>query len=343
MKNKSLSLRKLYQEIVNEAHSVTDFPIALQRLIQLQVIEMFRVSETSSFERWTKEVNVSSFRDEEFVSLTNIGLMKKKNEGAGNKETSLSEVSYKARVEPYSNELTITRQMVVNDQLNAFGDLASAFVTAARDTQAELAITTLVSPGLAYNGNPFYSLSAHNNDLTYSDAGIDPFSTTINTANALVNARVQMVNQRDPFRPDRIVGVSPQYIICPPSYTDRLKLVLTSELVTDPVNDVLVANPARNMIPVENLIEEVRLESFTGLGSYIYLVANPQVRPAFLLSYLNANNTPQVYMKQSPLISVNGGGRSDFDYPFDDLTYVGALDFGFNVGEPLGVIRLQKV
>lgn len=339
---KPLSLKQFYTEYVAEAHSVTDFPVALGKLVQIQIVDLFSTDNTSTFNSWMRKSSVGSFRKEDRLSFTNLPLLKKKNEGSGNEEGTLYEVNYQIQAETYSLDLVITRQMVVNDSLNAFGDLAQGFITSAIDTQSELAVTTLVNPGLAYDGIAFYNDSSHSNDSTYTDAGVAPFAPTINTANALVAARVKMLNQRDPYHPERFIGKKPNYIVCAPSYFNNLQLILTSDTVVDPANDVMVPNPAKNLISPANLIEEPRLESYIGLGDYIYMLLDPVQRPGFEVAYLNGQDSPEVFMKESPLIRLNGGGRSDFDYPFDDITYHARLDFGMNTAEPRAVLRLQR-
>lgn len=344
----NFSIYNLYRDVVekvSEAHATTDFPKALGQLMQAQILNLYQVDTTTNFSRWTKASTVSTYRPEERYALTNIGLMKRRREGQGATETSLKEISYLVQTTNWALEIEITREMVINDNLGIFNDLAQQFVNSALDTQAEEVIKLLTTPGNAYDGFPFYVTAGDRvNDSSFSISGGGIWTPTLEAAQALVSAGIVMETYTDPFREERYVGMSPDRIVMAPTYIDRVRTLLTVEEVVDTVNDTTIANPARGLIPVENVIKETRLLRY-GDDRSLYMFTNPAQRAAFEIAYLRGKTDPVVYLKERPTTIVAGSDsnpprQSTHDYPFDDITYRAQLDFEPNLAEPRGVYRL---
>lgn len=341
MRRPNLSLREFYSEFCKESHTTGDFPFALATVIQAQLTNLFDLNEETQFERWMRETEVTTFREEDRISLTNMGLLERRKELEAAKDTTLSEVKYKVKAETFARKLTISREMVVNDVLNAFSDMTNGFVSAARATQAVESVNLLVNAGTAYDGFPFYqSVGDRVNVSTYSEPTGGAWKASFQAANTLKDAIIKMQQQKDPYRPDRYVGKPPTTLVVAPTFVPNIRILLSAETVIDGAEGAEVPNPVRGLLSPESVVSELRLDDL-GNPKAVYLVADPNALPAFEMAYLRNVRGPQVYVKEPSLRAISGTPNpQEFDYPFNDLSYEVQFDFGVNLAEPRAAYRV---
>jgi hypothetical protein len=148
-----------------------------------------------------------------------MSTLSKKTEGGEPKRKNLKEGVEKWRIETYSGRLSMTREMIVNDDMGAFADIVARMSDAAARTANELAYSVLTNNAALSDGTALF----HSNHGNYTGTG-----TAISHA-SLAAARAMMRKQKDIN--GVALNVAPAYIIVSPDKeTEALQFVATALL-----------------------------------------------------------------------------------------------------------------
>lgn len=207
------------------------------------------------------------------------------------------------------NKIAISRQAIVNDDLNAFADLGAKLGRAAR-----LSIE-----------KDFYALLAANGGLgpTMSD-GLSLFHAShanIGTSAALSVAaidadRVVMASQTD-FTGNELLDIGPSVLLVPAGLQGAAMTI--NRAATDPyASKINVPNIAQGLFA--DVVGTARLS-----GTRRFLFAAPSVAPAFMVAFLEGSS-------QAPIVETQMGWDVDgtemrikFDYQAQAFDYRGAV------------------
>ena len=197
-------------ELVRRAFTETtsDFPHILMDAVNKALQQAYRqVPET--YTKWTREVSVSDFKKRYVVRLGSFADLELVPEGGEFKEKTFSDEAEEYSIATYGAIFSITRQAIINDDLDAFSRIPRLMGAAAKRTIERTVYGVLVKNPTMGDGKPLFS-TAHRN--VASTAG------TINDT-TLKEMRTLMGKQKDPD--GNLIYIRPGYIIVPPAlYTD---------------------------------------------------------------------------------------------------------------------------
>src|SRR5690606_7895138 len=191
------------------------------------------------------------------------------------KHGKLSEQKYTNKVETYGQMLTLTREDIINDDLNAFMDIPRQMGRSGAEVIDHLFFTLLL-------GNPdnFFS-AANNNYLSGADTafGVDSLSA------AKTTFRKQKAGPGTAGKDQRPINIRPELLVVPVELeTDAELLMGSAQLMMDGAGTktkIPVDNPHRNKYRV---ISTPHLSDTFYAGASAkawYLFANPNVLAAF--------------------------------------------------------------
>jgi len=192
------------------SHSTSDFPNILMDAVNKSLLDAYREVPTT-YRQWTRVVSASDFKKKYVVRLGSFSELGLVPEGAEFKEKTVSEEKEEYSIATYGALFSITRQAIINDDLDAFSRIPQQLGRAARRTIEKTVYGILNSNPNMSDGNPLFS-SAHNN---------------VGTAGAISNTTLKeirklMGQQKDPD--GNLIYLRPGYIIVPPAIaTDAME------------------------------------------------------------------------------------------------------------------------
>lgn len=180
--------------------------------------------------------------------------------------------SYK--VEPWARILGLTEQVIINDDANAFGDVAGMLTRGARTWYESMLVSVIISNPLLADGLPVFHASRGNLAATGS----------VPDDASLAEARTAMRMQKDASGVP--LNATPQYLLIPAQY----------EQIVDQLLALLYpATPAEASVAARNLtvLVDPRIDTSAEPNSW-FVFANPQFAPVFEVSELAGLQGPRV-------------------------------------------------
>lgn len=252
-------------------HSTSDFGSVLANVANKSMLRGYdEVAET--FEQWTSAGTLPDFKEAKRVGVTSMGNLPVVEEGAEFTYSTIADFDEAITLATYGQLFHITRQAIINDDLNAFTRIPLRMGRAARRTVGNIAYNVLTANANMGDGTALFA-SGHNN---LAGSGAAPSVATINAG---IEA---MMQQKDRSASTTALNIMPAYIIAPVSLRSTILQVLESEY--DPSKSTRAANTARNVVTP---IFDARLT-----GTAWYLAAAPASADTVEVAYLDGNQAP---------------------------------------------------
>jgi HK97 family phage prohead protease len=259
------------------AHTTSDFPLLLQSAGNRILHESFELAQSPVRRLLTRSTLLSDFRSKQGIRLSDMGLLEKVNEAGEVSHTTRAEVGAESyRLDTFARIFSMSRQALINDDLDAFTDFSRTAGRMAAETENRLVYNLLKSnPVMEETGKTLFHAD-HNNMAA---------SPTPLSENALSEARLAMRTQRalDNGEKDRpFLNVQPRYLVVGPALETAAEKQLAAiyAATTDNVNPFT----SRLELLVEPRIED---ESW-------FVFADPVLFPVLEHAYLSGAPGPQM-------------------------------------------------
>jgi ATP-dependent Clp endopeptidase proteolytic subunit ClpP len=258
-------------------HSTSDFGNVLGTVAaRAMMIGYEEVDET--FPLWTGKGTASDFRATSRVDLGLFPALDKVEEGAEYTYATLGDTGTVVQVATYGKIFAITRQAIVNDDLDFFNRVPRRMGRAAKRTIGNLVYAIL-------NGNPTMQDSVA---LFHASHGNLATVAAVPSVTALGAAMASMAVQTDASGIGTGGGVVPKFLLLPPTLLMTANTILTS--ATIPGDAAQVANPVRGAVTP---ISDSRLS-----GTAWYLSADPAQSDTIEVTYLDGEEEPFLDQKE---------------------------------------------
>ena len=289
----------------NEVISVTtsDFPFILANVMNKEMLNGAALAEVT-YPKWTKKGSVADFKQASRLKLSHSGKLELVLEGEGYNMTKFGEQREVFTLLTYGKLFNLSRQAIINDDLDAFTNVPRGMGMVAAILPNDLAVIHLMANGNMADGNALFS-DAHSNNsddadyafdtVAHARAGIGNMATKMMQQTALQHADVAAEEQLQ-------LRVRLAVILAPPTGWENPAAVLGTSSFGSGVEGV---NPLKN---IAELVIEPSLEdsNFTGYSTVQYYgFANPQIAPVIEVAFLDGNTTP--FMEET----VNTGSAPD--------------------------------
>ena len=293
-------------EIITRAlHGTADFPNLLSSTGN-RVLRRAYDTYKGGLRRACRQSTARDFRAKQILALSEAPKLEKVNEHGEFKRTAkMSETVESYKLSTFGKIFGITRQALVNDDLDAFGQMSQKFGIAAGEFESQTVVDLLASNPTMGDGIALFHAS-HGNLGTAAALGTD----------SLGAARLAMRMQKglDDKTP---IDVSGRYIIVPAA----LELQLDKCLVPVPGADV--GSKANLFAGFYDKIVDPRLDAYSTVNWY--MSSDPDLFDTIEYSYLEEQPGPQVHT------------REGFDV--DGLEIKVTLDFGAGVLDHRGLYK----
>jgi len=260
--------------VTRALHTTSDFPIILGDTVGRVLRDAYQAA-PSGIRRLGRQTTARDFRAVNKIMLGEAPLLEKLNEHGEIKAGTMAEAREAYKVETWARKIGITRQVLVNDDLGAFSDLARRMGQAAAETEARILVTLLE----AGSGNgPTLS---DGKTLFHADHGNKAGTGAVISDATLSAARLALRTQKG--IEDRTIRVTPKNLLVPPA----LETTAEKWLATIAPATAADVNPFSGSL---SLVVEPRLTSATRW----YVTADPGEIDGLEFAYLSGNEGPQV-------------------------------------------------
>lgn len=272
-------------QIVNAAfnHSSSDFTDILAGGAEKSVLAGWEHS-GETFRQWTKKGSLSNFREARRVGLNGFSRLNKVPEGAEYKYITTSDHGEAIALATYGNIFSITRQAIINDDLDQLSVVPMSMGRAASRTVGNLVHLVLTGNAKLSDGVPLFD-KKHNNII---DSGM--------STSGLGAARRAMRTQKD--KNGEVLNIAPKFILVPAALEDRAIQMINSTSTLGADANSGIFNPYHKTLDV---IVDPRLDAVSETKWYML---SAQGTDTIEVAYLDGNDEP--YLEQQEGFIVDG-------------------------------------
>lgn len=284
-------------EIATRAlHSTSDFPDILAAVTNKTLRDAYQAA-PRTFPVIARRASASDFKDIRRLQLGEAPQLEKVAENGEFKRGTMGEGKESYRVETYGKVIGITRQVIINDDLDAFTRVPSLFGTSAATLESDVVWGIITSNPAMGDGKALFHAGHKNLAAT---------GTALDVAN-LGKARAFMAKQVG-LDGKTILNIRPAYLVVPSTLELAAEQIIAQNLVPAKSGDV-VPQSIRSLA----VIAEPRLDPASGAVPW-YLFASPSAIDTIEYAYLEGQEG--VYIET----------RMGFDV--DGIEVKARLDFG---------------
>lgn len=276
-------------------HTTSDFPLLLQSAGQRVLQSAYEAAQSPLKTRIARMSMRNDFRKVQMLKMSDGGLLEKVNEAGEVKSTTRSEFTEGYSLATFARMFSISRQAIINDDLNAFADF-----NAMAGRMAAITENALLFAKLTENSGAGPTMGEDNKAMFHADHGNLGAPTALGIA-GLSAARASMRKQKSLDGKTRL-NIAPAFLMVGPDKETEAEKLL-AELAATKVDD---QNPFAGRL-------ELAVESQLDGGAW-YVFAAPGNVPAIEYSYLTGAPGVQVATKE------------EFDVL--GMSYRAHLDFG---------------
>lgn len=272
-------------------HTTSDFGIILLDVANRSMLAGWEEA-GETFDKWTKKGSLSDFKTASRIGLGEFPALRQVREGAEYKYITIGERAEQIALATYGEIFSITRQVVINDDMNMLTDIPRKMGMAAKGTIGDLVYAVLTkNPALSDGKGLFHA--DHKNYLTGADSAL--------SIDSLSKAKTAMATQRTQVEGNtkgRTLNIRPAFVLTPVALEDKANQIINSESVPGADVNSGIVNPIRGFAEV---IGEPRLDDDSATAFYL---AARQGSDTIEVAYLDGNELP--YMEQQQGFTVDG-------------------------------------
>ncbi|HGN0215850.1 ClpP-like prohead protease/major capsid protein fusion protein [Proteus mirabilis] len=253
-------------------HSTSDFGNILLDVANKAILLGWEEND-ETFGKWTKKGQLSDFKTAHRVGLGAFPSLRKVREGAEYKYVTLNDKGETIALATYGELFSISRQAIINDDMNMLTDVPKKLGEAAKATIGDLVYAVLVDNEKMSDKKALFSAD-HKNILT---GGMD-----VETISA---GRTAMRQQKEG---ERTLNIRPAFMLVPTTLETQATQVVKSGSVKGADVNANIINPVRDLAEI---IAEPRLDDASEKDWYM---ASRQGSDTIEVAYLNGIDVPYI-------------------------------------------------
>lgn len=267
-------------------HSTSDFGQILLDVANKSVLQGWDLAE-ETFEQWTRKGQLSDFKTATRVGLDEFGSLRQIRPGAEYKYITLGDKGAKIALATYGEIFSITRQCIINDDMDMLTSIPMKLGIAAKGTIGDLVYAVLTSNAKAPDGTDIF----HTNHKNITTGAID--IANLDKARQLMRAHRSNSDGKG-----RHLNIRPAFVLVPTALeTSALQTIRSASVKGADVNAGIV-NPLQNFAEV---IAEPRLDDDSPKKWYL---AAQKGSDTVEVAYLDGIDKP--YIEQQEGFTIDG-------------------------------------
>lgn len=298
-------------------HSTSDFPVILGNVINTTLRAGYEAA-PQTFRPFIRETTVSDFKEVHRAQLGEGPAFDKVNEHGEFKRGSVAEGKESYKVATYGKVLAITRQVIVNDDMNAFGRIPQLMGGAAAQLESDLVWHQILSNPTMGDGVALFH-ATHKNLPSAAAFSV----ASLGIARALMSKQVGLDGKT-------VLNIRPQFLIVPVALETKAEQELNTTFYPDSSEKAATASMRSLQIITEARLDNGISNPAVGAnvnGSAIswYLAAGPGQIDTVELAYLEGQRG--LFME------------SRFGFDVDGLEVKARLDVGAKTMDHRGLLK----
>ena len=272
-------------------HTGSDFGNIVANVANKAMMKGFTEAE-ETFDKFTSVGTLVDFKATRRVGLDAFPSLDLVADGAEFTYGTMGDYAEQVMLATYGKMFPITRQTIINDDMDAFSKVPMKMGRAARRTVGNLVFAVLNSNPLMGDNQALF-LAGHNN-LDGTNAA--PSEASIN------RGIVGMATQKDRSANAAALNIAPKFILAPPSLRSVILQAMRSEYAPDDSAKAVGTKQSFAYNTVRDAAEPIFDARLTGTAWY--LLADPNGFDTIEVSYLDGVSTP--FLEQQQGWSVDG-------------------------------------
>lgn len=310
--------RSMNNDFIRAALSTVSLPGILSNTANKRMLKAYSLQNITATQVCSQG-DLADFKQSDRYRLNELGSFDEVGATGEIKHGTLGEETATNQLSTYGKMITLSRAMIINDDLSALTKIPAAMAARAAQKIDELFYTRLLS-------NPSSLFSSGNKN--YQDG--------TNTALSVSSMDAAMQLFKDQTNADGLpINVSPRHLIVPTALEFTARQILTSSTLTafgdTDTTNVLTANPmtGQNLnLVVSPYLNSQGLTSSSSLGWYLF--GDPSTVDTFEIGYLRGARTPTLEQVDLPSDMLGMGWRIYFDLGIREQDHRGMV---FSKGE----------
>lgn len=263
-------------EILTRAgqHTTSDFPLVVSNAANKVALTAYQAAE-SPLKQLSRQRVLPNFKDSTSIRLGELGKLAELTESGEITATSRAESGEVLRLSTFARRLDVPRKLMIDDDLNLFGDMTVALGQAGAQTEADLMVTLIT-------GNP-----ALRDTVTVFHASRGNISTAAALSVASLGLMRRAMRERKGVDGVTPISATPAFLLVGPELETLAEQVLSSIYAAD-VSDV---NPFAGKL---KLLVEPRLS-----GNDWYVFSDPARLATLQHAYLSSAQGVQIQRQEA--------------------------------------------
>jgi hypothetical protein len=207
--------------------------------------------------------------------------------------------------------VTISREVILNDDLNAIRQIPRKLANAAAYTLAEFVYNFLAGNPQIYDNSPLFTAGAPHANMT---ASAPLSSSNLQTGVTAIRTQTNSAGKR--------IGIRPRFLIVPPD------LEFTAQIVTGSPN--LPGSPNNDINPMSGYVTTIVAPQLATAGQW-FLAADPREVDTIVVGFVEGQVNPQLFIQDQPNLG--------FGFAQDAISYKVRHEYGGAVVDYRGLYR----
>lgn len=286
------------------SHGTTDFPLILANTANKALLEGFRARRTT-YQRFCKIGSLQDFKQASRLRLSESGELELVPEKGQYKENQFAERKENIQLATFGKLFTLSRQAVINDDLDAFTSVAMKHGDAAARKPNRLAIALLNSNPTLSDGVALFATGRGNLSANSAYALDTEAHARDGIANAVKRLRLMKAFLENSQKEiDEVeLELEPAILLMPATAEFYGKIALGSATLPGATAGSGIINPFQGI--AEPIVEPaLENEKLNGSSTAWYLFADPRLAPVIEVAFLQGDREP--YMEEMDQTNVDG-------------------------------------
>lgn len=290
-------------------NTTSDFPIVLENVLNKTALSAYGIT-PDTWRGWCSVGSLTDFRPHNRYRPGSFGVFDVIPEGAEYKNATIPDSEKQSITGATKGRMvSISRQMIINDDMGAFNDVATRLGRAAALTIEVEAYAALIANPLMGDGLALFH-------ATHGNIGAGGAALTVATVDA---DRVLMGSQQDPAK-NEYLDMRPAVLVVPLGLGGQARVINSSQYDVDKVANGRQQEPNKVVGLYRTVIDTPRLT-----GTTRYSFADPGLYPVMEVAFLNGVQQPYLEMMQT--------------WRIDGAEWKCRLDYGVAPRDWRGVVR----
>ncbi|MEP3441212.1 MAG: prohead protease/major capsid protein fusion protein [Sulfitobacter sp.] len=201
-------------------HTTSDFPNLVSNAMGKTALASYQAAQ-SPLKTLGRQRSLSNFKSATAIRLGEMGRLEELSESGEITATSRAENGESMHLKTYARGLSVSRQLLIDDDLGMLGDMTAAFGEAAAQTEADILVDLITSNPNLSDGTPVFDASRGNIAGTGLALGAAGDMAAVEKARKAMRATKGLDGKT-------LVNVTPKYLLVGPELESQAERLLAS-------------------------------------------------------------------------------------------------------------------